>query len=118
MIISLAAFSVCGPTLAWGGWYLMEPPSVATPSDRLFLREPLVHWNVLESFDSAADCEKARAIVRRDDRRTESYPACIATNDPRLARFATPVGNFMILAPCRFLPAFRQGDRPARTLGR
>jgi hypothetical protein len=119
MAVAFAALSVCGPTLARGGWYLMEPRSVTTPADHLFLGEPLLQWSVLESFDYAADCEKAKTSLRHHDegRRAEIYPTCIASDDPRLARLAPPVGGFAILRPSRLRPAC-QWDRPARTLGR
>jgi hypothetical protein len=118
--VGFVALFVSMPTIACGGWYLMEPPSVTTSADRLFLREPLTHWSVLASFDHAADCEKTRTSLRHHDkgRRADIYPVCIATNDPRLTRLALPVGGLVIFGPLGLCPAFRQMERPARTLGR
>jgi hypothetical protein len=110
---------------ARGGWYLMEPPSVATPANRLYLTAHLSHWLVLESFDAALDCEKARREVRQDAAiaRARPYPVCIASDDPRLgervrnaAGFAP--GTILVLQQGPALLLLLRRDRPARTLGR
>jgi hypothetical protein len=107
---------------ARGGWYLMEPPSVATPGDRLYLTADLSHWLVLDSFDAAAECEKVRRVVRQDAAigSGRPYPVCIASNDPRLAeRVRNPAvfvpGTTFVLQQG---PVLLRRDRPPRTLGR
>jgi hypothetical protein len=110
---------------ARGGWYLMEPPSVATPGDRHYLTAHLSHWLVLESFDAAPDCEKARREVRQDAAidRARRYPVCIASDDPRLAERVRNAavyvpGTVFVLQQGPALLLLLRRDRPARTLGR
>jgi len=110
---------------AQGGWYLMEPPSVRTPADRIYLGAPLSRWLVLESFDHAPDCEKARGEARQEAASdgSRSYPACIASDDPRLVEGARNAAQFVprtifVLqqGPALLLP--HRCDRPPRALGR
>ena len=94
--------------LALVGWYLMAPPtlSIGDTSDiksgrwRTKVSAPVREWQILESFDSASDCEnmKGKLVMRGDkamDReKASSYKeafaiastqaVCIATDDPRL----------------------------------
>jgi len=49
--------------LALAGWYLMIPPFVKDPSGVIVGPEqsaPIGQWRVMKSFDSAADCERAK----------------------------------------------------------
>ena len=95
--------------LALVGWYLMAPPSVLTTDDRgksipfADQSAPLSHWRIVQSFDSAARCQKAAAELldaslsvkpKRPETRSEvgarlgwamAYK-CVATDDPRLAK--------------------------------
>jgi hypothetical protein len=103
----------------------MEPPSVATPGSRLYLTAHLSDWLVLESFDAAPDCEKARREVRQDAAigRARPYPVCIASDDPRLAErvrnaAAFVPGTILVLQQRPALLLLLRRDRPARTLGR
>ncbi len=104
---------------------MMEPPSVATPGNRLYLTAHLSHWLVLESFDAALDCEKARREVRQDAAigRARPYPVCIASDDPRLAERVRNAamfvpGTILVLQQGPALLLLLRRDRPARTLGR
>jgi len=95
--------------LALVGWYLMAPPtlSIDGTSDiktgRWWAKTdaPIRDWQILESLDSANDCEGMRTKIvmqgKRNLNRTPStYPwayavastqaTCIATDDPRLAK--------------------------------
>lgn len=88
--------------LALVGWYLMLP----TPHDstlRYVPRLPLSQWTVIQSFDSADDCEeihaRGEAKTKKDLHKVKdpdtASPAgrlaflytqaeCVATDDPRL----------------------------------
>ncbi len=92
--------------LALTGWYLMTPPLGAHD-------EPLSHWNILKTFDTAAECQSSRqefvqagtealdvkaapaspdkfhdeaAALRKRIEIGSSFPwaVCIAADDPRL----------------------------------
>jgi hypothetical protein len=93
-------------------WYLIEPPSVQTPAQQLYLAALIV----LESFDRVSDCEGARREARRLGRGHRS-PVCIATDDARLAVDArsvvrTPFWLVQIPVCCGAT------GRPSRSLGR
>jgi hypothetical protein len=75
------------------GWYLM----VAPPDARRTCggSGPLADWQVSSSYDSAAACEAARDKWTKRDLKLKLPPgwtitgedaACIATDDPRLAK--------------------------------
>jgi hypothetical protein len=123
-LLAAALYLLWSAAAASAGWYLMEPPSVQTPGNRLYLAAPLWGWAVLESFDRASDCEKARSEGPRGGDgvgRAERYPVCLATDDPRLADGYR--NNAIPLVPNSFwfvqvpLRLYRCA-RPARTLGR
>ena len=94
--------------LALVGWYLLVPPPVPkgelsaleraqAAGSKFLVGAPLSLWAVYDSFDTAAQCRKAR-----DDLRSKSsvegrallkqsaegqwslFAQCIATDDPRL----------------------------------
>jgi hypothetical protein len=94
-ITTLAAALLLGGT-AHAGWYLMQPYySVALNSYEV--DKPISQWFHNGSFDSAAECERARNSTAEEWRaqgltdaqvkgimQTESVSQCIAADDPRL----------------------------------
>ncbi len=89
------------------GWYLMTAPPSLPSGDTIDLNAPLNRWLTYNTFDSAAQCEKARTyvhdraatIVAESVRLTPGRPVglkgaaeslrmaqCVATDDPRLAK--------------------------------
>jgi hypothetical protein len=97
-------------------WYLMEPPSVQTPAQQLYLAAPLSQWIVLESFDRVSDCEGARRVARRSGRGHRS-PVCIATDDARLAVDARSVVRTQFWL-AQIPVCCGATGRPSRSLGR
>jgi len=75
--------------LALAGWYLMIPPKRWLAGADI----PLSKWIILNSFDSADECE-ASAVSLMDKEKKKNKPnpgmetwraaTCIATDDPRL----------------------------------
>ncbi len=96
--------------LALVGWYLMVPPDHMKLDDSIswVSRVPLRYWQVVQSFDTASDCEKKIQEIQRDTahalnttvraipdkrEREETFLkdvailnnlTCVATDDPRL----------------------------------
>jgi len=86
-------------TIASGHWYLLEPP-VDQDFSRVLFDFPLGRWYHKGSYDSAAECARAREIII--DKATRAFQAlknermagvfaasadgsrCIASDDPRL----------------------------------
>jgi hypothetical protein len=48
--------------LALVGWYLIEPPALATNQNVPDLTAPLSRWTVKYKAQAAADCEKRRSL--------------------------------------------------------
>lgn len=87
--------------LALIGWYLMAPPLKWGPL-RLDSEAPLSSWGIIESFDTAKQCEafRMRRLEEINPSDTGSFPKnmkqaaaaevffsqCIASDDPRLKR--------------------------------
>ncbi len=82
--------------LALVGWYLMVPP---TSSSRVLADAPIAAWQILEPFETLADCQHrkdgAAAVAESwhvqpedNDRRIAALAMhltqCIASDDPRL----------------------------------
>jgi hypothetical protein len=76
-------------------WYLMLPPFSLSSSHEVGhdLSRPLLEWVPLESYDTAADCNKEidamnkRTATWARDHHTMldmSHAQCVATDDPRL----------------------------------
>jgi hypothetical protein len=74
------------------GWYLLAPP---VHGNSVNVDAAVSRWTVIESFDSAADCEAMASRLRQNVGATEAHPEdrakwrmfnnkCIATDDPRL----------------------------------
>jgi hypothetical protein len=67
------------------GWYLLVPPSQDT-------NLPISQWNHIGSFDTAAECEKNRVDLHRQNLNDPAkdqlilLSECIASDDPRLAK--------------------------------
>jgi hypothetical protein len=82
--------------LALMGWYLMAPPLKEVNPNVVFdWNAPISKWIPVDSFDSAADCQKEiEAMNKRGDawakrHNTEprrSHASCADENDPRLMR--------------------------------
>jgi len=89
--------------LALVGWYLMSPPVNGDSPATAFLKRlaPLSEWDIVDSYDTAAECRKARKQYAEDIPNTLSSAKatdngmritidkaqgakCIATDDPRL----------------------------------
>jgi hypothetical protein len=77
--------------LALLGWYLMRPPFIK--EQKTYNQDaPLAQWTIVQSFDSAESCEKERqGLVSFTAQYNVSVSfaqslACVATNDPRLAK--------------------------------
>ncbi len=86
--------------LALTGWYLVIPPAQNTEDPRVDAEAPLSQWQVESSYDTAAQCEAARAEARKPirwpaeqgkfakldayDNLAHEMATCIATDDPRL----------------------------------
>jgi hypothetical protein len=85
--------------LALVGWYLMYPP--VTPAGKSLTDAPLTEWKSGASFDTAKDCETARAHMRKASKDLRNATPrgyqegldfaesigdgqCVATDDPRL----------------------------------
>ena len=74
------------------GWYLMGPPA----SGNWWNQSILSGWDIIHSYDTAKECEKARAddapakpitTVPRSDPLYGAQPlpeVCVASDDPRL----------------------------------
>jgi hypothetical protein len=83
-------------TLALVGWYLMIPPKVIEDSARHMhvLGSFLSQWSILESFDTAKECETRVAETRKEllgmqitlEEARPLFAECIASDDPRLPR--------------------------------
>jgi hypothetical protein len=96
--------------LALVGWYLVSPP-IYKPGSRghkayyTDVSAPLSQWTIMKVFDSAADCQKEQEHKNQlgemstpDDDHTDptgigravdlawKNEACIASDDPRLAK--------------------------------
>jgi len=85
--------------LALVGCYLMVPPSPQGLTKGIDVNAALSQWTVLQSFDTAAECEKRRAALidklvlmpanptsqAQIDAPPEPFKAtCVATDDQRL----------------------------------
>lgn len=81
--------------LALVGWYLMVPPLIANPNPttggQLEVSAPLSKWEIVRSFDTAAECNEARQRTAASgvgnaeaQRLWQKYATCIASDDPRL----------------------------------
>jgi hypothetical protein len=82
--------------IALAGWYLMLPP--VDRMQKPLTNSPLSQWELAESFDQAEKCEARLATLRKtSDELPADSPerwranwyddsACIATDDPRLAK--------------------------------
>ena len=75
--------------LAFVVWYLMLPPKLDNgPSNK--------QWNILQSFDTAKECERAAGKLRAQlesgltpmplDEARPLFAQCIKSDDPRLAK--------------------------------
>ncbi len=81
-------------TLALVGWYLMAPPAVPVGQGMLAWDStaPLSEWQILYSYDSAADCQamvkrKLNSAYSRNHPNAERWASqflCIASDDARL----------------------------------
>ncbi len=94
--------------LALVGWYLMMPPILDTGGPGIDAPDfPLTSWTVVESYDSATACQKAKAVYPKRARRElkerlqdQTYNwrmsaialledqlkhlSCVSSDDPRL----------------------------------
>jgi hypothetical protein len=80
--------------LALVGWYLMFPPSAHGLHGQIETSALLSQWDILESFDSANECETALSRFKAAEhteteigmqlRKAADRSLCIATDDPRL----------------------------------
>ena len=74
--------------LALAGWYLMVPP--ISHKGEFLDNAPLSEWTLLDSTDSAADCNAEanrsdlRSKTERDRNVKVDHTKCISTDDPRL----------------------------------
>jgi len=78
------------------GWYLMLPPTPHTQKQRDDILDhgaPLSQWSILQSFDTAKECENERTKIEKPYINGAPIPLaatpfvtgqCIATDDPRL----------------------------------
>jgi hypothetical protein len=84
------------PAQAPGGWYLMRPPEDPKPSAGRST-VPLRDWDTSQSFDSASECERSRALVlqladqdlrgRRQQLIETKKQREVLASDPRLLDF-------------------------------
>jgi hypothetical protein len=82
--------------LALVGWYLMMPPLY--DRGRLDETAPLKQRTIIDSFDRASECTSRLSSITRDIeierdpapdetlKRRTLLAACVATDDPRLAK--------------------------------
>jgi hypothetical protein len=80
--------------LALVGWYLMSPPLAPGRHGQIEKSVLLSQWDILESFDSASECETALSRFRAGQhtetevgmrlREAAFQSRCIASDDPRL----------------------------------
>ncbi len=90
--------------LALVGWHLMLAPRTSDTLPVTYdAKAPLSEWNVMDSYDTAAECDKGRhelpnQILQNEDKMTAetkvaatqtianllSSSICIASDDPRL----------------------------------
>src|SRR5215469_8784673 len=99
--------------LALVGWYLLVPPHPSATSVQNYdLNAPLAQWGIFRAFDTAAECEEARADLIKpqpspsemaniqlppgtklmtgkqleDFIEYQSHAQCLSSDDPRLAK--------------------------------
>jgi hypothetical protein len=78
--------------LALVGWYLMVPPGKSNSGVEPDLQWPLAQWSSLQSFDAAADCERAKKELQLKYMSLSSahrvtvfeMATCVEADDPRL----------------------------------
>jgi hypothetical protein len=72
------------------GWYLMAPPSSVKYGAVVWdMNAPISKWTVIQSFDSAEQCEDLKASFEQEaDRVRPIYDVdlCVASDDPRLQK--------------------------------
>ena len=63
------------------GWYLMLPPPA--PSGKRLVNDPLLNWELIDTFESESACENMLAeLIKRIPRTAIVTARCVPSNDP------------------------------------
>jgi hypothetical protein len=91
LAIALSGALLLAPSTGYCGGYLMWPPTPnSTIQDISGITAPLSSWSDVESYDTAAECNAARALYQKKYRSKKGQVTvidalkCIASDDPRL----------------------------------